>query len=245
MTASINIRLLAQLGYVFGMQATMTSSDSPLAVFKRLAESFSELIEDEGIFIRPYANPNLIHFSRLTPDEQWDVIARVKLYVLACVNVKEHHRTLTDNRLMVETFLHVSGMTAHPQDLNLIEDKHFIEIYNKNGMHLFRSLNIFESSSYTFEDLCCRQWYHLYERPTEDQNKIIQAATEFFMQTEPVRKPADAGPMRIVEKDTLEHLIYLTETKWLIPVFKNQSLDAVLTVVINWNPDSIPQFVKP
>ncbi|WP_413294952.1 hypothetical protein ACLSU7_07570 [Bdellovibrio sp. HCB185ZH] len=227
------------------MQATMTSSDSPLAVFKRLAESFSELIEDEGIFIRPYANPNLIYFSRLTPEEQWDVIARVKLYVLACVKVKEYHRTLTDNRLMVETFLNVSGMTAHPQDLNLIEDKHFIEIYNKNGMHLFRSINIFETSSYTFEDLCCRQWYHLYERPMETQEKFLEIVTEFFAQKNPVRQPTHVEPMKIVEKDTLERLIYHVETKWLIPVFKNESLDGVLSIVVNWNPDSIPQFVKP
>jgi hypothetical protein len=227
------------------MQEPMIQSDSPQAVFKRLAESFTEMIEDEGIFIRPYANPQLIHFSRLTLEEQLDVIARIKLYVLTCVKVKEYHRSMTDNRLMVETFLNVSGMTAHPQDLNLIEDKHFIEVYNKNGMHLFRSLNIFETSSYTFEDLCCRQWHHLYERPTEAHEKIIRIATEFFTQSRPSRTEADAGPMRIVEKDTLEHLIYHTETKWLIPVFKSDSLEAVLTIVINWNPDSIPEYLKP
>ncbi len=223
----------------------MPQTDSPQTAFKRLAESFTEMIEDEGIFIRPYANPNLIHFSRLTIDEQLDVIARVKLYVLTCVKVKEYNRSLVDNRLMVETYLNVSGMTANPQDLNLIEDRHFIELYNKNGMHLFRSLNIFESSSYTFEDLCCRQWHHLYERPAEAQEKIMQVAADFFSQTQPKRMAANVGAMRIVEKDTLEHLIYHTETKWLIPIFKNESLNAALTIVINWNRDSIPEYLKP
>jgi hypothetical protein len=223
----------------------MNYVESPQATFRKLAESFTDLLEEEGIFLRPYANPNLIHFCRLNPDEQQDVIARVKLYVLTCIKVKEIHGSLMDNQLMVETFLNVTGLTARREDLMLINDDHFIEIYNKNSMHLFRSLNIFESSSYTFEDLCCRQWHHLYERPAEAQEKIIKIAIEFFSQKNPVLKNADHGPMRITEKDTLEHLIYITETKWLVPVFKGDALEAVLTIVINWNPDTIPQFVKP
>lgn len=223
----------------------MPTYDSPQATFKKLAESFTEMIEDEGVFIRPYANPNLIHFTRLTKEEQMDVIGRAKLYVLTCIKVKEKHASLIDNRLMVETFLHISGMTARQEDLDLIDDSQFIEVYNKKGMHLFRSLNIFESSSYTFEDLCCRQWHHLYERPAAAHEKILEFATSFFMQQNPVRQSAEHGPIRIVEKDTLEHLIYMTETKWVIPVFKGNALDAALTIVINWNTEPIPQFLKP
>ena len=223
----------------------MNYYESPQATFKKLAESFTDLLEGEGIFLRPYANPNLIHFCRLTPDEQQDVVVRVKMYVLACVKVKENHGTLSDNRLAVETFLHVTGLNARPEDLMLMNDDHLIEIYNQNGMHLFRSLNIFEMSSYTFEDLCCRQWFHLYERPAEAQAKIVQLATEFFMQPHPTITQADHGPMRIIEKDTLEKLIYVIETKYLIPIFRGDSIEAVLTIVINWNPGTIPQFVKP
>ncbi|WP_413560303.1 hypothetical protein [Bdellovibrio sp. HCB209] len=223
----------------------MPTYDSPLATFKKLAESFTEMIEDEGVFIRPYANPNLIHFTRLTKEEQMDVISRAKLYVLACIKVKERHGSLTDNRMMVETFLHTAGLSAQAEDLALIDDNQFIEVYNKKGMHLFRSLNIFESTSYTFEDLCCRQWHHLYERPPGAHENMLDLARRFFSQEKPKIQAAEQGPIRIMEKDTLEHLIYQTETKWLIPVFKAESLEAALTVVINWNTEPIPQYLNP
>ncbi|WP_413586670.1 hypothetical protein [Bdellovibrio sp. HCB274] len=151
---------------------------------------------------------------------------------------------MTNNRLFVETYLNTAGLNARSEDLDLIQDDHFIEIYNKNGMHLFRSLNILEISSYTFEDLCCRQWQHLYERPADEQEKILAAATHFFQLKEPTRVETSL-PFRVIEKDTLERLIYDAETKWLVPVFRQSSFEAALTILLDRNTEALPQFFKP
>ncbi|WP_413580636.1 hypothetical protein [Bdellovibrio sp. HCB288] len=223
----------------------MKHQETLTATFKELAESFAQLVEGEGIIIRPYADPKLIHFNRLSPDEQVDVISRVKTYVLAFVHMKEKHQPLTDTRAQVETYLNTAGYNSRPEDLDLIENDHFIEIYNRAGMHLFRSLNILEISSYTFEDLCCRQWHHLYERPGDEQEKIILAAAQYFQLENPVRQETGLKPFRIIEKDSLERLIYNAETKWFIPVFKADSFAAVLTIVVNRNKNPIPQYFHP
>jgi hypothetical protein len=227
------------------MQMTMIRNQATPTSFIKLAESFSEMIQSEGIFVRPYADRHLIHFNRLNKAEQEDVIERVRDFVLSCSKVRQRNGSLTNNRELVESLLNVTGMTIRKEDLDLIDDSHMIEIYNKSGMHIFRSLNIFEASSYTFEDLCCRQWHHLYERSAGEQEKILAFAMKFFTQENPVRLEPGLGPTSITEKDTLEKLIYQIETKWAIPVFKDGQLEAALTLVVNWNQEPVPQFYNP
>ncbi|MBO9667684.1 MAG: hypothetical protein J7501_12825 [Bdellovibrio sp.] len=203
------------------------------------------MIQSEGVFVRPYANSQLIHFNRLSKAEQEDVLERTRDFVLSCSKVKQRDGSLTSNRELVESLLNVTGMTIRKEDLDLIDDNQFIEIYSKSGMHIFRSFNIFEASSYTFEDLCCRQWHHLYQRSPEEQEKVLAFAMKFFTQENPARMETGLGITKIIEKDTLEKLIYRVETKWGIPVFKNGQLEGVLTIVINWNENPIPQFYIP
>jgi len=51
-----------------------------------------------------------------------------------------------------------------------------IEIYNPEGIQLYRSLNFFKTCGYSLLDLCVNEWYILWERPksiVEKMHKVV------------------------------------------------------------------------
>jgi hypothetical protein len=167
------------------------------------------------------------------------VVENLRLYADICSRVREANGSLTDTHLMVETALKVLGMTVKPEDLALINsDELMIEMYSLNHVQLFRTFNILETTTYTFEDLCCRKWYHLYERAPGEHEKMVQKVMEFYGQKDPVRMAPGLGINKIREKATLEKLLCIAEMEWLIPLWKDGVFAGAMTVIHNRNPEA-------
>ncbi|WP_413294954.1 hypothetical protein ACLSU7_07575 [Bdellovibrio sp. HCB185ZH] len=209
------------------------------ALFRYYSRIISELIEDEGILFRAYADPQLPHFTQLSNEEQMVVVENLRLYSEICSRVRAQNGSLNDNRLMVIIALEILGMTVAPEDLALIDNAPdlMVEMYSLNHVQLFRTFNLLETTTYTFEDLCCRKWYHLYERAPGEHEKMVEKVMEFYGQKHPVRMAPGLGTNVIKEKATLEKLLCIAEMEWLIPLWKKGVFAGAMTLIRNKNPE--------
>ncbi len=208
-------------------------------LFRNYSQVISDLIEDEGILFRAYADPQLPHFTQLSNDEQSAVVENLRLYSEICTRVREVNGSINNTRLMVETALEILKLTVKPEDLALIiSDEQMVEMYSLNHVQLFRTFNLLETTTYTFEDLCCRKWYHLYERAPGEHEKMVEKVMEFYSQKEPQRMAPGLGTNTIREKATLEKLLCVAEMEWLIPLWKEGVFAGAMTVIRDRRPQA-------
>ncbi|UYL07304.1 hypothetical protein B9G69_009625 [Bdellovibrio sp. SKB1291214] len=201
------------------------------ALFRYYAQALTDLLEEEGIVFRAYADPLLPYFSLLSNDEQQAVVDNIRLYSEICSRVHKQDGSLTDNAHMVKAALEILGLTVKQDDLSLIEPDHFIEMYGINHIQIFRSFSILENTTYTFEDLACRKWYHLYERAPKDHQKTTEKVMEFWGQKPPIRMAPGLGIQAIQEKASLENLVCISEIEWLIPLWKGDDFAGAMTLI--------------
>ncbi len=201
-----------------------------IATFKSLSESICKLVHDEGIVIRPYSNPRLPFFLSLDEAEQKSALANLKAYLDICESVKAKGYSLKDTRLLTDEALERLNLSADKKDLNVIKHNHLVEIYNLQHTQIFRSFRFFEVSSYTLEDICCRKWWHLYERSAENES-LIQKIVADFLATENKTALKVKMPQHLIrEKDTLERLIVRTQLLWIIPLFRGTELAGLMAI---------------
>jgi hypothetical protein len=201
------------------------------ALFRYYAQALTDLLEEEGIVFRAYADPLLPYFSLLSNDEQKAVVDNIRLYSEICSRVHKQDGSLTDNIHMVKAALETLGLTVKADDLALINGDQYIEMYGLNHTQIFRSFGILENTTYTFEDLTCRKWYHLYERAPEDHEKTMQKVMDFWGQKHHIRMAPGLGIQSIQEKATLEKLVCVSELEWLIPLWKGSEFAGVMTLI--------------
>jgi hypothetical protein len=68
--------------------------------------------------------------------------------------------------VFAEKALDFFRFTAKDFKWNQVAKNEIIEIYNTEGVQLYRSLNFFSICSYSLLDLCVNKWFELWERPT-------------------------------------------------------------------------------
>jgi len=70
-----------------------------------------------------------------------------------------------DERVLAKKALNHFGFMTSPRNWEDIQLDEIIEIYNPEGIQLYRSLNFFKTCGYSLLDLCVNEWFVLWERP--------------------------------------------------------------------------------
>lgn len=180
---------------------------------------------------RPYSRQSLPHFSALSEQERATVLTDMMNFYTLCLDVKETGHSLKDTRFVTGKAIQRLGLEIEEQYLNLIENQHVVEIYNEQQTQIFRSFRFFEVSSYTLEDLLCRRWYHIYDRPEEANVIFHEIVIKFYSQPKKSALFVDLPEVPIRERDTLENLTIHSKVEWFIPLFKDNEFKAVMLLI--------------
>lgn len=174
----------------------MTTGDH-LKKFKALSEELCALIEGEGLAVRPYDQPSLPYFQRLTSDEQKEAIHNLEDYLIIAKSVVEERYSLKDTAFFLEKALKHFGYEADPQIFKYIADDVLAEVYNSKHTQVFRGILFFEQATYTIEDFYSRQWLHLYDREGQVTQQLFGAAEQLFVE----------GKLQTIEPQVDEHIL--------------------------------------
>jgi hypothetical protein len=180
-------------------------------MFRKLTEELSSLLEKEGMLVRPYSNPGLQFFQAMPEKQQLETISGLRHYLEASKRVRRAGRSLKDAKFFVDVALEYYGFVPHPDFEKLaFQPDVVIEFYSMAGMQLFRTFNYFEFTSYTLEDIYCRQWMHLYERPDAIVKNMFEDI-EQMLKTNDLMKTLSYGAHTIKERVSLERLEVVCE----------------------------------
>lgn len=133
--------------------------------FKRLSEEVCIFVEDEGLSVRPYGHEILPYFNQLTEEAMEAAVVQLTDYLNICNSVYKEGRRLKDSEFFVHKALQYYNFECSPALSEYLKNpKYIAEFYSLGNLQFFRTLNYFEVTSYTIEDIYCRQWMHLYQR---------------------------------------------------------------------------------
>ncbi|UXR63130.1 hypothetical protein EZJ49_08580 [Bdellovibrio bacteriovorus] len=209
------------------------SPKTPFAAqsFKKYAEELCAFIEQEGWAVRPYHSESLPFFLQLNESERESTTELLRQYLEVCQRVYSKGRRLKDMPFLVETALEYYGYQVFPQTLAKLRQNQskMVEFYSRKHTQFFRSLNFFEFTSYTIEDLYCRQWVHLYDREESMTMRILSEANKVLAGdlSEPIFVP-EAHILK--ERLSLERLQVQMQNLQLEPLFKNGQSDGIMAV---------------
>lgn len=200
-------------------------------IFKKLTEELASFLEKEGVVVRPYAHPQLIYFRKMGEKSQLEVISGLKHFIEAAKRVLRQGKSLKDAEFFVKTALNYFGVQPHPEfhlrayDLDVV-----VEFYTLSGLQMFRTFNYFEFTSYTLEDIYCRQWHDLYERPQAFSENMFTEIEKLLVSGDP-QKSLLFGSHTIKERVSLERLEVYCDGVHVAPLCRAGKMVAVSSLV--------------
>lgn len=209
----------------------MNSVSPSFDIFKRLTEELSSLLEKEGVLVRPYAHPQLVHFNKINEKQQLEIISGLKHFIEAAKRVLRLGRSLKESEFFVRIALEYFGFEPHPEfEHRAFQKDVVVEFYALSGIQLFRTFNYFELTSYTLEDIYCRQWHDLYERPEETVTKMFSDVENLVISADP-RKTLTYGTHIIKERASLERLEVLCHGMHIAPMCRDGKMAGLSSLV--------------
>jgi hypothetical protein len=206
------------------MKIENAPSPSLPSTFRAHTEKLCELLQGEGLLVRPYNHNTLPYFHLLSEPEQEDVVTTLDFYLKTCIRTLAEKHSLRDARFFTKKAFEELQCTFPANIFDYIQDSTVVEIYLLNQRQIFRTLRFFEVTSYSIEDIYCRQWYHLYQREQDVQSAIEKTVLDVATRgpQEIIRIPALDHILK--EKDSLERLTIHNRLDWIMPLYKNDLL---------------------
>ena len=84
------------------------------------------------------------------------------------------------NKDMTKNILSFLKFTAPEDFLNSITEKDIVEIYDNEGIQVFRNLKFYETTTYSLSDLLTHEWHELYYRSSKITEKLMGFAKQIF-----------------------------------------------------------------
>ena len=199
--------------------------------FRSWSENLCQILEQEGMLVRPYQLASLPFFQALSLAEQEQAIQLIENYCAVCQSTRYRGASLRGERAILDQALAHFNLQVDPEVFNFIGPRSVFEFYSENQTQFFRTANFFEYTSYTIEDLYSRSWMNLYARDEEIVGKIIEHATQILSgKVQGVIKPALPEHV-IVERASLEKIKITVIIECLAPLMQNGKTVGILSVI--------------
>lgn len=93
----------------------------------------------------------------------------------------------------------------------------FIEVYNPQGIQIYRSWNFFKFCRYTIDEVLSNHWIDLYERPEFVERKILDLMPSFFSKSSAMI-PFNIAEHVVTEKKLNPSYKYANKLKFVCPL---------------------------
>lgn len=127
--------------------------------------------------VRPYTGKGIQKLLSLDSDARLEVLERLKNWKAILVSGGDSLETVNESFMAARALTHFR-LKFKGMNWDQIAENEIIEIYNNEGVQLYRSLNFFSICGYSLLDLCVNRWFELWERPTatiEQMNQVVMS----------------------------------------------------------------------
>lgn len=195
-----------------------------VATFRELSEELCSLIEKEGLSVRPYDQMHLPYFLRLDSEAQNEAIKNLKSYLEICHNTIAERSSLKDASFFIKKALEHYKFSADARIYDFVGDDIVAEFYNLQHTQIFRTLAYFERTSYTIEDIYCRQWLHLYDRESQIGEQMYSYAMQLVQAEQMDTMVPQIEEHIVAEKASLEKIESLVRILCISTLMQDKSI---------------------
>lgn len=124
-----------------------------------------------GIHVRPFTPKGLQALLTIDEDKKYKILQDLTNWKNILLSSEEYLNQVSEKNLASKA-LDYFKFKLKNHDWQETSTHDIIEIYNPQGIQLYRSLNFFGVCGYSLLDLCVREWFVLWERPKSVINAI-------------------------------------------------------------------------
>lgn len=177
--------------------------------FMNLCEELARFAAQHDIFLIPHNEKGLLNFKSLDFEKQTFITAHLTAYLQQIYQAAFEKITLRgDNRQHVWWSLKNLRLVPPSDLLDKISSDDIIEIYNNEGIQVFRSFELFQHISYSLSEIFTFTWMELFERDEFVFKRVFDAVDKVL-----------AGEVTGVVKQQLPpHVLkekFSNEKKWI------------------------------
>lgn len=199
--------------------------------FRSWSENLCQILEQEGMLVRPYQLASLPFFQALSVAEQLQALQLIESYYAVCQDTRRRGSSLRGERAILDQALEHFNLQIDPEIFKFIGPRNVFEFYSENQTQFFRTANFFEYTSYTIEDLYSRSWMNLYARDEKIVGKIIEHANHILSgKAQGIIQP-DIPEHIIAERASLEKLKLSVLIECLAPLRRDGKTVGILSVI--------------
>lgn len=191
--------------------------------FRILTEDICAMLAMGGLNRKPY-KPGLPYFSKLSPERKDHVFQNLNFYRTLCSEQINEGYKIQDSKSFTWRALNKLYLVPPSDMFDKMMDEDIVEIYSSENIQLFRNFRFFEFCSYSLEELCCVEWWYLFDRDQTQGTKMITEIQKLL--TGEIRGgfAPDVRPHVMNESQSEEKLSMNYEMRWIAPLMKNKSI---------------------
>lgn len=187
--------------------------------FKASCLKVAALCRHYGVEVEPYHDAKLLHFNSLEEGQKQSALYYLNLY-LKLIQSSFDRETEEDNdsALLWDAFLGLG--LRQPSDLfNVLEDDDKIEIYDLNGVQIWRNFNVMRICSYTLEEIYSFSWEERYDRSPLDTKIAVEAVQHVLTNTDGKVYHANIKNHEVIERFSSKRYILDASHEYLSPLY--------------------------
>ncbi len=187
--------------------------------FKLALIKFSEFVKKFNLELHPYSDHTWIKFRCLSSTAQKSSFEKFLIYSSLCLSADESGADLTDDRALTWWALRQFKLRPCSDFFDKVTEEDVVELYNAEGIQIYRNWAFFEISGYSIGDLFVYSWDELYSRDSSVAN-LMNARVGLIL-TGSVREtlPWQVPGHKIVESISDQRNISEMNLKYISPVF--------------------------
>lgn len=199
--------------------------------FRSRSENLCQVLEQEGLLVRPYQLASLPFFQALSIPEQQQAIHLIENYCAVCQSTRQAGASLRDGQAILDQALAHFNMQVDPEVFKFIGKGTVYEFYCVNQTQFFRTANFFEYTSYTIEDLYSRSWMNLYDRDEQITRKIMGYASQILTGAKTGVIRPDLPEHVLSERASLEKIKISVFFECLAPILQDGAVVGIVAAV--------------
>lgn len=199
--------------------------------FRSQLRMFKALTQKQGFHLPEEPEQALVQFASHPKALQRQICQNFAAYIETFLAAAKQNVKFHEGKKMLWYALQRLEMRPTSELFNFIEDDDIIEIYNAEGIQIYRNMNFYEVCSYSVGDILSYGWSELYERDPQISQQIVQVATGIFQGFHGKTFPSPVPPHSFFEKFSGARNILEMKQKYYSPLFPSAGGKQVIGAV--------------
>lgn len=197
--------------------------------FRILTEDICAMLATGGLKRRPY-KPGLPYFRKLSPERKDHVFRNLDFYRTLCSEHINEGYKIQDSKSFTWRALNKLNLVPPSDMFDKLLDEDIVEIYSSESIQLFRNFRFFEVCSYSLEELCCIEWWHLFDRDQEEAKNMVAEIGRLLKGEIRGGFAPDVRPHVTSETQSEEKLVMDYEMRWIAPLTTNKAISGYIVL---------------